>query len=39
MMEGFEMSKSLKENDAFHDVWDRNNDFSGQVVEYYEDGT
>ena len=38
MMEGFDMAKSLKENDDFYDVWDRNEDFFGQVVEYYEDG-
>ena len=38
MMEGFDMAKSLKENDKFYDVWDRNKDFFGQVVEYYEDG-
>jgi len=36
-MEGFDMAKSLKENDDFYDVWDRNEDFFGQVVEYYED--
>ena len=39
MMEGFDMAKSLKDNDAFYDVWDRNEDFFGQVMEYYEDGT
>ena len=32
------MAKSLKENDDFYDVWDCNEDFFGQVVEYYEDG-
>ena len=37
MMEGFDMTKSLKENDALYDVWDRNKDFFCQVVEYYED--
>ena len=36
-MEGFDMAKSLKENDKFCDVWDHNDDFFGQVVEYYED--
>ena len=36
---GFDMAKSLKENDTFYDVWDRNEDFFGQVVEYYEDRT
>ena len=24
--------------DDFYDIWDRNEDFFGQVVEYYEDG-
>ena len=33
MMEGFDMAKSLKENDDFDNVWDRNEDFFGQVVE------
>ena len=33
------MSKILKENNAFYDVWDRNDDFFGQVVEYYQDRT
>ena len=39
MMEGFDMAKSIKENDKFYDVWDRNEDFLGQVLEYYEDET
>ena len=37
-MEGFDMAKSLKENDEFYDVWGRNEDFFGPVLEYYEDG-
>ena len=32
------MAKSLKENDDFYDVCDRNEDFFGQLVRYYEDG-
>ena len=32
------MSNSLKENDAFYDIWNRNEDFFGQVIEYYEGG-
>ena len=39
MMEGFEISKSLKENDDFHDVWDRSDACFGQVMEYYQDRT
>ena len=32
------MAKRLKENDDFYDVWDRKEDFFGQVLEYYDDG-
>ena len=37
--DGFDMAKNFKQNNAFYDVWDRNEDFFGQVVEYYEDRT
>ena len=36
MKEGFDLSKSLEDNDDYFDVWDRNEDFFGQIVEYYE---